>query len=158
MKKIFVFSVLVVAMASLACNTVTSLPARLLDASPPECSQFDLTPEECINAGIHQYTTSEEILYDQTGQTCRTSNDDITVSFMFLTNDSFLYANSFGIETEFTRKDQNVYEGERIQLDGEYKWKNTITFTEDGFLEEANSYEVRNNQQLCTFMIEQKIK
>lgn len=158
MKKIFIFPILMITMASLACNTVTSLPARFLDAPRAECSEFDLTPEECANAGSHQYTTSEEVLFDQTGQTCQTSSDDVTVSFIFLTNDTFLYANSYGIEAEFTRKEKNVYTGERVQPDGDFMWKNTITFTEDGFFDEASSYEVRNNQQLCTFMIEQKLK
>jgi hypothetical protein len=159
MKKLFMFPFLMITMASLACNTVTSLPARLLDTPTVECSQFNLTPEECANAGAHQYTTSEKVLFDQTGQTCQTGSDDVIVSFTFLTNDTFLYVNSYGIETEFTRKEKNVYTGERVQPDGEFIWKNTITFTEDGFFHEASSYEVKNNfQRLCTFMIEQKLK
>src|SRR5688572_11380295 len=95
MKKLFMFLFLIITMASLACNTVTSLPARLLDTPAVECSQFNLTPEECANVGTHQYTTSEKVLFDQTGQTCQTGSDDVTISITFLTNDTFLYSNTF---------------------------------------------------------------
>jgi hypothetical protein len=158
MKKLFMFPFLIITMASLACNTVTSLPARLLDTPAVECSQLNLTPEECINTGTHTYTTYEQILFDQTGQNCRTSSDDVTISIVFLTNDTFLYSNTFVKDVEFTKKDQNFYTAERLQPDGEFRWENTITFTNDGFVEEAHSYKVKNNQRLCAFKIVQRIK
>lgn len=138
----------------------TSTPTLItpsLTALPTECVELSLTPEECANTGTHEYSTSTQILFDQSGQTCQIDDSNITVSFEFLTSDTFLYADSYGTKLEFTRKGRNFYEAGYVQPDGNFEWKNTITFTNVGFTEEANSYDLKKNEHLCTFVWEQKI-
>ena len=149
----------------LSCNSVSSLlpggssPERqgIPEIPSADCAKYALTPEECTNAGIHKYSSATQVLFDQTGNTCLTDNGDIAVSITFLNRDTFLYANSFGTEAEFTRKDQNYYEGEYIQPDGKFEWKNTITFTSKGFIEQGDSFDLEKNEHLCTFLWDQKL-
>ena len=141
-------------------STNTIIPTLItpsLAAFPTECIDHELTPEECINAGTHEYSTTTQILFDGTGQSCSIDDSDITISFKFLTGDNLHYTDSFGTEVDFARKDHNIYEGEHIQPDGKFEWKNTITFTDAGFTEEANSYDLEKNELMCTFVWEQKI-
>jgi len=141
-------------------STNTIIPTLItpsLTALPTECIEHELTPEECINAGTHEYSTVTQILFDGTGQSCSIDDSDITISFKFLTGDNLHYTDSFGTEADFARKDRNSYAGGYIQPDGKFEWKNTITFTEAGFTEEANSYDLEKNQLICTFVWEQKI-
>lgn len=148
----------------LSCNFVGSL---VPGASSPEqqgipdipsvdCAKYALTPEECANAGVHKYSTNTQVLFDQSGNTCLTNNADIAVSITFLNRDTFLYTSSFGTESEFTRKDQNYYEGGHIQSDGKFEWKNTITFTSEGFTQQGDSFDLEKNAHLCTFLWDQK--
>lgn len=125
-------------------------------ALPAECSEFNLTPEECINVGTHEYSTSTQILFDQTGQSCFVDDSNITVSFKFSADGRLHYIDSYETEVEFARKGQNQYTGGYVQPDGKFEWKNTITFTDAGFTEEANSYDLEKNEPLCTFIWEQK--
>jgi len=156
---------LILSIILLSCNSVSSLvsksgsPEQQAASALPsaDCSKFTLTPEECANAGTHKYSTTTQVLFDQTGDTCMTNDDNIAISITFLTRDTFLYANSFGVEVEFTRKDHNYYEGGHVQPDGKFEWKNTITFTSEGFTEQGDSYDLRSNEHLCTFLWEQKI-
>ncbi len=156
---------LIISIILLSCNSVSSLVPRAgspeQDTTPElpsaDCSKFTLTPEECTNAGIHKYSTKTQVLFDQSGNTCLTNDDDVAVSITFLSRDTFLYANSFGTEAEFTKKDQNYYEGGHVQPDGKFEWKNTITFTSEGFTEQGDSYDLRSNEHLCTFLWEQKV-
>jgi hypothetical protein len=147
-----------------SCNFLSSLvpgagsPEQLpISESSPDCSKFTLTPEECANAGTHKYSTTTQVLFDQSGNTCLTNDDNIAVSITFLSRDTFLYADSFGIESEFTRKDHNYYEGGYIQPDSQFEWKNTITFTSEGFTEQGDSYDLEQNEHLCTFLWKQTI-
>jgi len=148
----------------LSCNSVSSLVPR---ANSPEqqgipevlsadCATYTLTQEECANAGVHKYSTHTQVLFDQSGKTCLTNNRDIAVSITFLNRDTFLYTNSFGAEAEFTRKDQNYYEGGHVQSEGKFEWKNTITFTSEGFTEQGDSFDLEKNEHLCTFLWDQK--
>jgi hypothetical protein len=149
----------------LSCNSVSSL---VPEASSPEqqgipeipsadCAKYALTPEECANAGTHKYSTATQVLFDQSGNTCLTNDDDVAVSITFMSRDTFLYVNSFGVETEFTRKDHNYYEGGYVQPEGQFEWKNTITFTSEGFTKQGDSFDLERNEHLCTFLWEQKI-
>lgn len=122
-----------------------------------DCSKFTLTPEECANAGTHEYSTRTQVLFDQSGNTCLTDKDNIGVSITFLGRDTFFYINSFGTKAEFTQKHQNYYEGEYTQPDGKLAWKNTITFTREGLILQADSFDLTKNEHLCTFRWEQKI-
>lgn len=148
----------------LSCNSVNSLIPRasspeqqgIPDVPSADCAEYTLTPEECANAGTHKYSTNTQVLFDQTGNMCLTNNADIAVSITFLNRDTFLYSNSFGTEAEFTRKDLNYYEGEYIQPDGKFEWKNTITFTSEGFTQQGDSFDLRKNEHLCTFLWDQK--
>ena len=128
-----------------------------LTARPTECIEFSLAPEECANAGTHEYSTSTQVTFDQSGKTCQIDESNITVSLKFLTGDTFLYTDSFGSKLEFARKDHNFYEGEYIQTDGNFEWKYKITFTDAGFTEEGDSYDLRKNEHLCTFVWEERI-
>lgn len=149
----------------LSCNFVSSLvpeagsPEQHLTSELPstDCSKFTLTPEECANAGAHKYSTATQILFDQSGNTCLTNDDDVAVSITFLSRDTFLYADSFGTEAQFTRKDQNYYEGKYVQPDGQFEWKHTITFTSEGFTKQGDSFDLKRNERLCTFLWRQKI-
>jgi hypothetical protein len=156
---------LILSIILLNCNSVSSLvpksgspeqqtTSELLSA---DCGKFNLTPEECANAGIHKYATKTQVLFDQSGQTCMTNNDDIAISITFLNPETFLYTNAFGTEAEFTRTNQNYYEGGYVQPDGQFEWKNTITFTSEGFTEQGDSFDLERNEHLCTFLWEQKI-
>lgn len=148
----------------LSCNFVNSLvpgasspeQVGIPDIPSADCAKYTLTPEECANAGIHKYASATQVLFDQTGNTCLIGSDDVAISITFMSRDTFLYVNSFGVAAEYTRKDHNYYEGGYIQPDGQFEWKNTITFTSEGFTEQGDSFDLEKNEHLCTFLWDQK--
>lgn len=148
----------------LSCNFVSSLLPRgsspeqqgIPEVRSSDCDRYALTPEECANAGTHKYSTATQVLFDQSGQTCLINSHNVAVSITFMSRETFSYINSFGVEAEFTRKDNNYYEGGHVQPDGQFEWKNTITFTSEGFAEQGDSFDLKKNEHLCTFLWNQK--
>ena len=143
--------------ANASTPTIEVLLTPSLNELGNECMVFNLTPEECTNAGTHTYSTSTQILFDQSGQTCTIDNSDITITIEFLTNETLSYSDSFDVEMAFTRTDANRFEGGYTQADGKFEWKDTIVFTANGFTLEAKSYNLEENEHLCTFIWEQEI-
>jgi hypothetical protein len=96
------------------------------------CESLNLTPEECINSGLHYYTWSS---YDQTGPYCsgmpegRGPGEQWNVSFQF-SNDSVRV--NIGQQQIYQRKGQNYFVYEDSDFLGTY------TFLPDGFISEDN--------------------
>lgn len=155
-RRIYFLFFIVASVVSLNCQFAYSfIPA--IDPSKNDCTEFDLTPEECANIGTLKYSSSEEILFDDTGETCYPSDDDIVLTIRFINQDTFIYISPVGYEIEFKRVSDNYFEGQFTQPDGKYRWEDSITFKNDGLLIEASSYLVEGNAHLCTFLVEHKI-
>ena len=133
-------------------QTPTTVP--LLTASPIDCNQLKLTPEECVNAGIHEYSASTQILFDHDGKSCEPDNTNVIVSINFLNHDSFQYNVDKGAALGFSRKEDNRFEGALVQPDGEFEWKHTIIFNDQGFIWESDSYYIKENLHLCQYSTE----
>jgi hypothetical protein len=109
-------------------TTVESIPQTNTGSQQtPECAQYNLTPEECINYGHHTYSV-EFIDGDQGG--CQAQNfTGSSEQFFFFTSDSFTM-----VGTDFTLKKAgiNVYKGEQHSSEwGDYY--ETYTFYSWGF-------------------------
>jgi|GEM_PF-3669517 hypothetical protein len=154
-KNLQVYFLTMASLISLSCQFAYSfIPA--LDTSRKACAEFDLTPEECANIGTHKYSSSEEILFDNTGETCYPSDDDIVLTIKFINQDTLIYIPPVGYEIEFKRISDNHFEGQFTQPDGKYRWEDSITFNNSGLVIEASSFLVEGNVHLCTFLVEHK--
>lgn len=155
-RRMYLYFFVIAGLLSINCQFAYSLlPSR--DVQKRECSEFELTPEECANLGKNTYSSSEKILFDKNGETCFPSDDDVTLTIHFINKDAFVLITPVGYEIEFNRVERNYFEGQFTQPDGKYRWEDSITFTENGLIIEASSYLVEGDEHLCTFFVEHEI-
>jgi hypothetical protein len=133
-------------------STPTSVPISKL--SPMDCDELKLTPEQCMNAGVQQYSVSTEILYDKDGKTCGPYGPTAIVSIGFLSQDGFQFSIDGSAIREFSQKQDNLFENAMIQPDGKFEWKHTIIFKEAGFTRESDSYTTKDNLHLCKYFLD----
>ncbi len=135
--------------------TTTFTPT--LFALPTPCVKWNLTPEECANAGTHEYSTKTQVAFYEAGYSCDIDDSNIVFSIEFLSEEAFLLTDPFRTELKFTRIDQNTFTGEEIKTENNYKGESTITFNVDGFIEDFDSYDLEKNELNCSWVYEQKI-
>ncbi len=136
----------------LQSSMLTPTVASSIEKDPADCNRLALTAEECTNSGTHKYATSTKILFDHDGKTCEPDNTNIVVSIDFSDHDTFRYKDANGIEMGFTRKKENRFEGTLAQPGGEFEWRTSIVFTNEGFIWEADSYYTKENLHLCKYL------
>jgi hypothetical protein len=87
---------------------------------PAVCIQFSLTPEECANAGVHDYS-AEQTIYTEIGIYTETLNST-SANILFTSNSV-----SLGDGFSFNRTDANTF----TRNDEHFSY--ILTFTESGY-------------------------
>jgi len=120
---------------------------------PLECAQLNLTPEECANAGTHEYSSSTKITYSDTPTRCGDeSNSTYSLTFLFSAENSLqmIYSNEFIVNLK--RVDRNSYTGSGITNDGIGKFTYALTFNQNGFINEETMIHIKENRHDCTWV------
>ncbi len=122
----------------LACNAVSSL-----FVTAPDCTQLDLTSEECANAGLHTYTytgtihtTVDKCSWVENHQTVKTSEAELDIEF---TKESvkICWKIEEGTCVDYSKTGTNSYMGQ--YSDENVTYPILLTFNSEGMNEEQQS-------------------
>lgn len=121
---------------------------------PPECAQFNLTPEECTNMGQHLYRTTCTLTETGTRNCgCDNSYSGGEINISFSGGNTLLY----GEDNSFTKTNINTYVSQSTESCNNITCQDTstLTFNENGYKYEL--IDVAGSYGSCTWVFDYTI-